>query len=297
MDCPVPQIGVVYHDFAAGLFSTMPLFYGASMMAYSMLVFGVGLITVLVLVATRLQRDRSFSLLLAVGVFLVFNHLIFFYGLGSLLTERAMGMRYSAPISIALIPVIVGLSLSRLLHSKAFSRTAAICFFAVLAFFCESFVQQINQLVQRHTRLAFDSKHNDFASPTSMVLSGYIQDRLRRAQYVIPNGVAFLAIVDSPFQFNFMRNPIYDIEPAGAANAWGRIPAVQYILWDRNSSALSEREWAARRLTGGVYDQRIAARWLDYLRCIDRIVQSGVVVYDQAGIVVYNCEMDITEFY
>ena len=58
---------------------------------------------------------------------------------------------------------------------------------------------------------------------------------ITRLQSAIPPGAATLAIVSTPFRFDFFRNPIYDVTFAGIHAPWAHIPPVEYVIWDYGS--------------------------------------------------------------
>ena len=285
-----PATSGIRHEAASSLFSLQRLFYGSSMFAYSSLVFGTTIGTCIIVWITRRQDEQRLKLLLAAAVFLSGGYLVVYCLIGPLLTGQALIVRYFTPMLIAVVPVCIGLSMSRLPERGGWLPAVAAVFTTLLAFFGPSFGERAGQLLSRHTQLGYGTI--DFAYNqrfNNLVFGGFTQERLRKAQNIIPAGEPILALVDTAFQLDFARNTIYDEDPSGIANPWAVIPEIHFLLWDKRDTANSETYYSAKiNQDMGLHERQIATRWFDYFRCINRMATRGRLIYHQGALFVYE---------
>ena len=285
-----PEVRSVCQDSTSKLFSNHPLLWGSSMSCYSSLVFGATFVAGTVVWITRKQQDHAFKSLLAAAIILPIGYLVNYYVFGPLLVGQALVVRYYTPMLIALVPVLIGFSLSRLPDHRFWLAAAATVFTTSLGLCSPSFGKRAGQMLSRHNQLGYES--TDFAyfqRYHHLIFSGLTQERLRKAQNVIPAGAPVLALVATPFQLDFARNPIYDAEPAGIANPWAVLPKAHYLLWDKSGMAVRESYNSAKaNQDQGRHERQTGARWLDYYRCVGRLTKAGRILYQQGTLCVYE---------
>lgn len=298
---PAPAVNGAHLDPAIGLFSTAPLFYGASMLAFSAVVFGTSVIGGLSTLGPpnndRLPRISLLSAVLSLSV----GYLVTFFIFGPLLTGQALIVRYFTPVLIALVAVIPGLSFACLHSSEKARAVVAIAFIPLLALFLPSFGARASQLLRLHHQLSYQAAGTGmFQQYNNSVLGGATREPLAKAQAAVPPGAPIFAWVDTAFQLNFTRNPIHEFETAGALNPWAAFPKTRFVVWDKKNLAASEQLYLMvnnpeyRSLFDeGYHERQIAARWLDFYRYVDRLTKEGRLIDQRGTIFIYELKDEI----
>jgi hypothetical protein len=160
--------------------------------------------------------------------------------LGPYFANYDTALRYVVPVIIAIVPTGVALGARLCLaysdrspRAAAYAATAA----AALALMVSPFAARLAQARDFGHILAFrySSVTEPYRAVYARLTSPAQAELMSRLQSTIPEGAATLAIVSTPFRFDFRRNPIYDVTFAGVHAPWAHIPPVEYVIWDYGS--------------------------------------------------------------
>ena len=95
-----------------------------------------------------------------------------------------------------------------------------------------STLERCRQALKHHSILAFPfARIPGYIEYNRAALSPVSAQTVQRLQYSIPAREPFVAWINQTYHFDFSRNPILDVEPAGLATNWARLPpSVRYVI-------------------------------------------------------------------
>lgn len=208
-------------------------------------------------------------------------------------------VRYTMPFLLGVLPAIALLLAALTARQPMFARAwlPAGALLAVCAAFAPSLVDRYATALKYRSILAYLPPQVSIVSPDAFarhfdaLLSDARRSRLRSLQHLIPAGAPFVAWVGQPFHLDFARNPILDVDPAGLASRWARVPEnVRYVLWDRRNwarQADTVYTWSAGR-NSGLRDRAIAARVDAFTREFSEEFRAGTVLHQDDDFVVFR---------
>jgi hypothetical protein len=117
------------------------------------------------------------------------------------------------------------------------------------------------------------------------VAAGPMRARLEQTQALVPAGEALIAWVNTPFHLDFARNPIVDVEPAGAGNPWAYLPPARYLLLDYGGFATRPpNRYRSLATRPGARERLIAARALELSAMLATAFGGATALYDDGRI-------------
>jgi hypothetical protein len=292
---PVPE--VIERLNPASLFSPSATYYGASFLAYTGLALGLFACALWAALQARHDPARHRSLVaLASAAGAGGASYLFWVCFGPHLQESISTLRYSVPVLIGAVSAALPL-LGYATARRNFSVCAGVTVL-VVALFAFPAWERLGTLLHQRSQLAF--LHHWGHGQLSRILnfeSLALQERstpaVQQLQARIPPGEPLLAWTATPFRFDYRRNAIIDMNIAGMAQRWGRIPKVRYIIWQyggfmATSEAGLEREIAVHGRRMG----HMSARALDVMRYLQGIPAAKTLA-DQDDMVLIQLDDDV----
>ncbi len=212
-------------------FKAMP--YGGSYGAYSLT-----LIAVLASAGLMAWRERRWTPVLAavLGVLLAHGVQLTYAiprGLGWVALRFSVPLILGAAIGVLAIPATFG--------EGRFPRAALAFLLVPLLAFGPQAPARWQRMADGASMLAFSwlVDKPDYRDFSTQMVSPEATAHLRAIQAKIPAGEPVLAWVTTPFQLDFARNPIADVDSAGLGTPWARLPAARWVLWEVRGYATS----------------------------------------------------------
>jgi hypothetical protein len=246
------------------LVSIEETYYGGSYLAFSAAAFAALTLGVLHLrygCSSQSEEAARSCNTGCVGVASAACYLLFAVALAGSLSEDA-GLRYVAPILIGGVPPVFLLpsgargdgSLRRLSRAGVFAAGVAI---ALL--FLPSTVLRMRNAAESGSILGFSAlaSSDDYRWYIQFVLGDRWRQRVRHIQAMVPENQPLIAWINTPFHLDFERNPIFDLNAAGLAAPWARLPdAATHILWEKPSFAFRSVDEYARNASVSIGRRR-----------------------------------------
>ena len=278
------------------LLSGAEKYFGGSYLAYTAAAFGLVLYAVFGIATGRRSLEparRSLALNLAAictaggAAYLVIN-----VG-GVYFMDSDNVLRYSVPILIGVTPAAIGLGslcwTDRTRVAGASQGTLlALVFGAVLfGLFFQTTINRVKLLLREGTELAFlqnSSPGNliyfhDFQKPAQQEAAA---KEMQRWQQKIPPGKKVIAWVDTPFQLDYKRNIIYDVNEAGLGTAWAVRPETDYVLWQYKGGTITKP--ADYHVTIQQFGRHLGftmARTLDFYLALEKLRAQSEIIADE----------------
>jgi hypothetical protein len=183
---------------------------------------------------------------------------------------------------------------TRKLHGRAATfwiTGLALCGVSVLVLFSEGFVSRIRQASSFGNSLAFSGLATDseYLAYNQEVLSGRGAVQMRRIQETIPAGAAVLVWVTTPYHFDFFRNQFYDVEQAGTANPWARIPKADYVIYQYAGYAVPSLDVLQEDLRHpGRRERIVGMNALTVIDSMENLWRGGEELYNDGETVVFR---------
>jgi len=92
----------------------------------------------------------------------------------------------------------------------------------------------------------------------------------------------------TPFQLDFKRNKIIDMNIEGLGKPWARIPAARYVLWQYEGYAVNTPEILSRDISLGRHMGAISASALDVAYWLQEAASVSRVLRNEDGIVLFE---------
>ena len=271
---------------AVNLFSNAPLPWGASGLAYMLAMIFPAVAGALGLLRWRdlgsAERAGAVTLLVA-GLGALAGFVFVIAVLGARFAENDTALRYMTPVVIAVVPASIVLGarffLAGLAKPLVFARTSAYAALSIaaLALFVPQSVQRAAQASEYHNLLAlrYFSLIPEYPAIYAQLTGPSQAAFVRGLQDAAPPGAAILALVNTPFLFDYRRNPIYDATFAGIHAPWAHIPPVDYVIWDYGSATVVFKNELPYSATPGV-DRRMYG----LVKALSDATTTGAVIYD-----------------
>lgn len=278
------------------LFSTDPLFYGASMATYTGLTGLAFLAAAAGVIRFRQQtlpEDRArCANLVASALTVILIYLILVLALSPILAGAHTNLRYSIPFLVGIVPIVVVHSVRKASPWPVYASAVAPALFALVAIaaFVPSLIERYHQAVEYRTVLAFSgsARNPAYRQYNQMSLSPERAAFIRKLQSHVPENEALVAWINQPFALDYRRNTILDVEPAGLASAWATMPpSVRYVIWEyRGFGVRQPRDYANWAANPGWHERLIAIRSDEFAQSLDRKVRSSKTLYADSNFIV-----------
>jgi hypothetical protein len=286
---PPPVAGKVDVD-RIHLFSFTTLDYGSAPICYTALIAAIGICG---FICFRAARPASLKIVECCASAVV-SFFVFIYILGPLHAGYDHSVRYFTPVAIGLAPAAFGWTAyyADRLHSKTWRTWIPLAVAMVpLVLFIPSLRTRIHWALTSHSVasypwLALDKEYIDYSQK---VLHGHEQETVKALQERVPAGEPILAWINTPFYFDYTRNRIVDMDPAGLGTPWADLGAVlpetHYLILDYDGYATrGEGDYEDDAMDVGIGERKNALRSLDVLRRLEAMAQEGQLVYDSGEV-------------
>jgi hypothetical protein len=109
-----------------------------------------------------------------------------------------------------------------------------------LLIFSRSFVSRMAQAAEYGSILAFRPLATSklYLDYNRAALDSETLAKVRRIQSMVPAKEPLLVWNRVPFDLDYRRNGIIDVDIAGLVNSWAELPPVRYVLWDYRGSGM-----------------------------------------------------------
>ncbi len=282
------------------IFSTSRLFYGGTFAHYT------GLMVTVLMCALAVSRslggagDRALSIsamgTIAAAAATVTAYLVIIHLGGPYLAGANTALRYFIPVIVAAVPAILCLAALHLRTAETprlvLVRAAppVIVALIIVASFAPDLTWRVRQAVNMGSILAFPLKNSEqYLRYNQEVLYGPIRDRVKTVQNRIPAGEPVIAWITAPFYLDYRRNPVFDVDVAGLATPWSRMPEARYVMWEYRGYAVRSpkyyKRWARR---ASLYEREIALRSLSFARQLVDWSRRAEILYDDGGVVLFR---------
>ncbi len=210
-------------------------------------------------------------------------------------------LRYAIP---SLLGVLLGeLAVLAGLDGAGLGRAARIVVavppLAAVALFGTGVAPRLEEMLDHRSMLAFHwlVERPDFQDfSTAMVLPDATQ-RLRAIQARVPAGEPLLAWVTTPFQLDYARNPVFDMDYAGLATPWARLPDARWVLWEVKGWAVSGHESYAKDAANPMpYIARQGRRAMVLAARLENAANHSRVAYFDGRFVVFEMAQPLDRF-
>jgi hypothetical protein len=106
-------------------------------------------------------------------------------------------------------------------------------------------------------------------------------------QRAVPLGEPLIAVVNAPFWLDFRRNPIHDVELAGLAVPWARVPDGRYVIWEHAGPATPQlRHYAAQKAGEGLQRGVTMTAGLQLTLALIELARSARILHDDGQMMV-----------
>jgi hypothetical protein len=281
----VPADGVSEH---ARLFYALTATTYATLVGLAILTIALGLIRFWK-IESKNDRCRG-ATLIAAGFTAIMIYGIFLFVL-SPICGVGTSIRYSIPLLIGIIPILVVLSAGRFPNWPNLFNIGipVISLVAVTLVFTPSLLERYYQAIEYRTIFASGSATDPvYREYIRVALSTSQAEKIQKMQRLIPEKEPFLAWISQPFHLDFNRNPVLDIEPAGLATSWALVPPfVQYVMWEyRGYGVESAQEYLKGTGAAGWLHRLMYARSHNFMMQLNAKVQKGTILFSDENFVV-----------
>lgn len=257
---------------AINLFSFEPLEYGATAVNYTALLAGI------VICGVRCRRSPG---VIACSATAGITFILFVYVLGPMNYGYNHALRYFVPVVIALTPAV--LAAADCVHPK----WALALVIVPAAAFLPSLWTRTVEAVTLHTVASYSwlVVDPDYVAYNHRILDGTEKHEIQAVQKRVPPGEPILALINTPFYLNYRRNKIFDIDTAGIAVPWARMPEARYLMWDYGGFAtLTPEDYQSQTSNTGANERRDSALTVEFIHSLNEMVSKGQVVYDDGEV-------------
>lgn len=285
IDRPVPALEHV------NPFSTARLFYGENLAEFTLLMAVVVMCGALALRGRRPSDARPVAFAaLCVGA--AAGYVLMLYVVGPELAGAETALRHYVPMMTAFaaaataLPAVLAPASGKTPPSRLSAILGAV---AVLAF-SSSLIERVTAAIEHGTMLAYVPRWDaatfqGYADAGTRLINGTAS--LGELQQLIPAGEPVLLWITAPFQFDFRRNPIADVDIAGLGTPWSKMPAVSYVVWQYSGFGVRTPADYQRMIhSPGVRETYIHARALAFANFLSDLAHRSTVIYADEMVVV-----------
>lgn len=268
---PPPHVpGQVLADHIR-MFSWKPLDFGDSAMHFTLLMAAVALCGCLA------RRAPSGKRMLAFCFTGVAAYLVFVYVFSPVHAGYEHSIRYFCPIAIGMAAPALGWV------GASFKNRGWLLAALVVALFFPSMTTRMRRAMSDHSIAAYNwlSREPDYIAFSHRVTSPRERASVKAMQELIPAGEPVLAWTADPFYFDYRRNRIIDIDPAGIGAPWADVPSAKYLILDYDGYPTpAEADYREDALDVGAGERRNAEYTLEFLRRVRAMAANGKVLFD-----------------
>lgn len=268
-------------------FSSKPLFFGGSMVLYTLLA-AVAVVSCAAVIRVAAVARLPLATNAASALSAIVCFLVLVWVLEGTWSDRGTQLRYAIPFLLGVVPV----ALAQLVEGTVGQRRwpMSVLFVALSASFLPS-------AIDRYGRAAEYRSITANLSPEWVRFEPYFQKalgpdggaRIRTLQGLIPERAPMVAWVSQAFHLDFARNPVSDVDPAGLTTPWAHWPAAGYVLWEYRGPGVRARidydYWLLNPSRGERRQALMARAFLDWL---DQNAMGGDVLHVDDQFVVYR---------
>ena len=282
-------------DDSAGvtLFSTARIFDGDSILPFTMLAFVGVLVALFAIFAwkwTDIREDQPSGHAKPLGIFAGAATGVVSYLVLILYLSRWGGylpcVRYAAPflLGTCVVASMQAASLKGTLPRGLCTIGVAACALAIIALFAPGAVYRYEKAEKYHTILSFPAATQSplYAPYIQFSLSPQVRQQISDLQSQVPAGEPLFAWIDTPYFLDYRRNHMIDVDVAGTATKWARVPAdVHYYLWQYVGLGVwKEGDYVYRMHGGGLgaRDRLIATRSYDLANTLSELASHAQIV-------------------
>lgn len=280
------------------LLSFKQLFYGSSYAHYTLLTLATALYCFTFYGMSRRRGPNnhgSRGWLFACGMALPISSAVIL-ALGPQLNGYFANIRYTTPYLIAGSSLLLPIALRDVALKdgrKAVFCIAGLvaCGIGVLALFSGGFVSRIRQADNFGNSLAFSALATgpEYLAYNREVLYGSGAERMHKIQGTVPSGTSVLAWVTTPFQLDYSRNLIYDVEQAGTGNPWAHLPKSNYVIYQYAGYAVPPIDDIYEDLRHpGRRERQVGQNALAVIDAIEKLWDGSPELYNDGEIVVFR---------
>ena len=274
------------------LFSSEPLWYGASFLHYTLLAVGILLLGILMFYAACKDNDlNARRVFIAIAGASISGALVYFFLIivfGPLHAGYDHALRYSLPVLIGLSAIVFPVFARYLAteRSDLFSKGQQIAFVvivvAMMIGFSPAAIKRFDQAMSGGSILAFSSfaTSEKYLQYNREVLYGDRKNIVQKIQNTIPEGAKVVAWIYTPFYLDFTRNTIIDVDPAGLQSPWAKVSGASYLMWEYNGFATRTTENYQNEAVGvGKFERAKAYTSYKFSEFINELSKKGKVIY------------------
>jgi hypothetical protein len=284
--------------------STERLFYGGSMVAYSMLI-TLGLLSgawALLSLFCRTSTDDSRHQAAGVAsaaLLIIIAWAIMLFFMGPILYGYEASLRYFVPFLLGVVPLVVVLAIS-LPNPLPKLISTGLPLFGVLVImmsFTPSLIQRVTQATKHGSILAFSELASKpvYIAYSQKALSDEASAHVAQLQNLIPPLEPVIAWISQPFHLDYRRNLIIDIVPAGLATPWAKIPSdVRYLIWEyRGYAVRSPQNYERIRQSPGRLERNAAIAAIAFAGGLGRAAGKAELLHDTGSIAVFRLPAEL----
>jgi hypothetical protein len=275
----------------ATFFSAAPLPSGAVPLLYTAAAGAAASMALAMLAGWRREREQASgvpilaaALLAGAAVYLAET-----WFLASYQSSFGIALRYGLIDILVIVPLGVALPWCEGGRRRTATRAGSLVLaVGVIGAFVPSLWARVEQASTYGHVLAFPwlSDRSDYLAYNRARLAPDANRGARAIQGLVPAGEPILVWTESPFHLDFARNPIIDVQPAGLATPWARVPPVRYLIWEyRGFAVRPAADYEDAIEDAGLYERIIARRSLAFTRTLDAAARSGRILYNDGWVV------------
>ena len=208
----------------------------------------------------------------------------------------AHAIRYFAPFAIGVAPAAfgsAGAALSGVAGPRWLRLGAPLLLSTVPVFaFAPSLRDRAQQAIHSGSVLAFSwlAPDPDYIDYSQQVLYGNVRRQVEAAQAAVPAGKEVVVWINAPFDLDYRRNRIVNIEPSeGFVTPWSKLPDAHYFIWEYVGYAnMEEADYAGEMAEGPDLMRRVWAARSNMTRRMSELMRRGDKLYDDGAIAVFR---------
>jgi hypothetical protein len=274
------------------IFSTAPLFYGSTPAHYTFCFLCVLLVAILGGIAAKNSGSnvrQKAAILIANGGAGMASFLFFTLLLGPQVIGEENAIRYCTPLAIALVPGMLAVAGS--IDKFRLSKIVAALGLVVALLFSPSWLQRFSQATNLGSILSFSglASSPNYLSYCNKTLSLQNKEHVRELQEKIPAGETITAWINAPFNLDFKRNEIFDVDTAGLDNKWVLQAPTPYVMWEYAGYATkTPRDYLTAANMPGPREGSIALRSLKFALLLQTLLKSSQIIYNDGAVAIFH---------
>ena len=284
------------------LFSTVGIFGGDSIASYTGIA-GLGVfVAILGLAAWSVSRHgngiSSRSLGIFAGAAAGVCSFVFIVCYLSRWGEYHFCVRYSVPILLGtcVIAALMAPSLLETVPRALCVLLPAVACLGLLAAFVPAAEARYSQAREYGSILTFTrlAESPDYENYMAFAFSDAASQRVKLLQADVPPGEPLFTWINMPYFLDYKRNRIIDMDVAGTATPWARIPAsTNYFLWQYSGYAVrGQGDYIQEMNSPGARERLIAARAFALANRLSEMAAHAQVIASDGEYVLFKVSGD-----